>query len=160
MQEIPLSNCPALGFWDTFLYLNRAIMVLFLKLKWKPRHWWLAPSYQLPECREFAGKTFKMYSLNSWGISYTDSGCPDSISEPAAKKFWIKSSGMSWFSSNPNFFSSLPQIYTHDPPKPIMTQAKNQKQRMFCESRVLKDSFCFLPLRSLWYLVFSNKDYS
>ena len=159
MQEIPLGNCPALGFWDTFLYLNRAIMMLFLKLKWKPRHWWLAPSYQLPECRELAGKIFKTYSLNIWGVSYTDRGCPVSISETAAEKFWIKSSGLSQFSSNPNFFLSPTDIHTsssqtyHDP-------SKKSETTHVLWLRVLKDSFCFPPLRSLWYLVFSSKDYS
>lgn len=121
MQEIPLSNCPALGFQDTFLYLNRAILMFFLKLKWKPRHWWLAPSYQPLEFRDFAGKILKIYSLNIWGISCTDRGCPVSISETAAEKFWIKSSGLSQFSSNSDLFlfptdihASSSQTY-HDP---------------------------------------------
>lgn len=60
-------------------------------------------------------------------MSHTDKGCPVNISNTGAEKFWIKSSELSQFSSNSNFFS-LPQIYKHHPPKHIMTHAKNQKQ--------------------------------
>lgn len=77
----------------------------------------------LPTTWKFPGKIFKIYSLNIWGMSYTDKGCLVSISETDAEKFWIKSSGLSQFSSNSNCFlsptdtqASSSQTY-HDPSK-------------------------------------------
>lgn len=120
MQEIPLNNCPALGFQDTFLYLNWAIMALFLKLKWKPRLWWLSSPCQLPEQREFVGKIFKtkcLRDLLSWR------GAQSASVRQLQKN---SRSNLQDFNSFPiilNFF--LPQIFTHHPPKPPMTQSKD-----------------------------------
>lgn len=50
------------------------------------------------------------------------------------------------------FFISLPVIH-ESWPKSILSQAKNEKKHVPW-LRVLKDKFCYLPLRSLWYLGF------